>query len=276
MAVINSNISSMKTIRSLQRANERIQGGSSRLASGSRIERAASDAAGLGSAERMDARGRATRQAQRNVQDGISLFQTMDGAIGELLEIFHRQRELAIQSASGTLSDESRVFANSEYQALEEEMLRIRLKSLDEPLEERGIDDPSNQPLTIVVGDESDGSSSLMFELVDLGFWPDATFLFGVDTQANAQQDLAVLQERVQMASSARAHLGAWQVRLGTAGRNLDSMLQSITAAHSRVTDADFGLETAEIARAQLVQQTSSAVFAQANALPSSVLRLIG
>jgi flagellin len=272
-SIVNTNISAMRSMHGLRRSVEEVAKTSTQLASGTRINKAADDAAGLGSAEKMDMRLRSSRQALRNAQDAVSLFRTVEGALDEIANIYKRKRELAMQSASETLSDEARLLARSEYDTLGEEVDRIIATSITAPLADRGVTDSGM--ITTVVGDGSGSDSLVSFDLLDLQFDVDLISLQGVVTADDAKADLENIDLLLEMTGNARSVLGAWENRLTAITNNLGTYTENVTAAHSRVRDADFGEVTARLARAQLLQQAGVSVLAQANALPANVIRLI-
>lgn len=269
---INTNIASLTGRRHLGGATGSLEGSYRRLASGERIAIAADDAAGLAISERMRARLKSMRVGQRNLQDGVSLVQVAEGALNELNEILQRGRELALQSANGTMSDGDREVIDRERQELSEEALRI-----SQNVEFNGI--PlfrSASTIEIQAGTNDSVDDTIPIELREVsrvGF-----LLGGMDfrTEGGALSSLDQFDLGQNIVNEERGRLGAVQNRLESAVRSLQVSTTDLAATESRIRDADVAQETAQLARAQILQQSSTLTLSQANVAPELALQLLG
>ncbi len=273
--VINTNVMSLNSQRQLNRSQTSMMTSVERLSSGLRINRAKDDAAGLAIAEKFTSQIRGLNQAIRNANDGISLVQTADGAMDEMSNAMQRMRELAIQAANGTYDAVNRSALNLEFAALGEEVQRIA-----EDTDFNGVKILlSARTLGMQVGWEAyqsiDVSTINILEAggVTVGL-TDGTY--DIRTSANAQTAIGQLDSALQFVAARRAKFGAQQNRMESAIRNLDNVSENQSAARSRIRDADFAQETAELTRTQILQQAGVAMLAQANQLPQNVLQLLG
>ncbi|MCG5513019.1 flagellin [Ectothiorhodospira shaposhnikovii] len=265
--VINTNVSSLNAQRNLNNTQAQLQTSLQRLSSGMRINSAKDDAAGLAISERFTAQIRGLNQAARNANDGISLVQTAEGGLSEISNNLQRMRELAVQAASGTYTDaEDRAAMDAEYQALADEIGRI---ATDVTFNDVDLFDGSLD-VDIQVGANSG-------QVINIALADDFTGLaFGDLTDvANANTELDALDGFIDQVASARADLGAIQNRLESAVATLNNTSENLSAARSRIMDADFAAETAELTRTQILQQAGVSVLAQANTAPQSVLALL-
>ena len=270
---VNTNVTSINAQRNLSMVTERLSGNFRRLSTGLRISTAADDAAGLAISERLRSQVRSLEQAKRNANDGISFVQTAEGALNEVSSILIRLRELAIQSANGSVSGQDKDTLDEEFQSLVNEVNRIGRST-----EFNGIKllDGSNSTVTFQVGfgttsgiDTLDVtlaaslSTSLSLSTLDIGSGGStSTAITNLDTAINA-------------VSSLRGTLGAIQNRLGSTINNLAIQVENLSAAESRIRDVDVAYETAQLTRNQILQQASIAMLAQANAQPQSALSLL-
>ena len=270
--VINTNIFSINSQRALMNSQASMQTSLQRLSSGLRINSAKDDAAGLAISERMTAEIRGLGQAMRNANDGISMLQTAEGAMDEVGNMLQRMRELAVQSSNDTLSTSDRVSLNTEYQALKTEIDRVK-----DATEFNGtaLLDGTAGSISLQVGHSSASSNQISVDMADIS---GVTTPLGVITGADgttAQAELALLDTAIDAVSTARGGLGAVQNRLESTVRNLANVIENQSAARSRIRDADFAEETANLTRTQILQQAGAAMLAQANALPQNVLSLL-
>jgi flagellin len=270
---INTNVASITAQRNLSSVSGRLQGNFARLSSGLRIATAADDAAGLGISERMRSQIRSFAQAGRNAQDGISLVQTAEGALNESSNILNRLRELAIQSANGTLSDTDRATIDTEAQALIEELDRIASGT-----EFNGVNllDGSTASVGIQVGIEAGGTNSLSVSFVDA-----TTATLGVDAldlsdTTGATSALTLIDSAIDDVNTARGGLGATQNRLQSAFASIQNVRENLSAAESRIRDVDVAYEAADLTRNSILQQAAVSVLAQANVQPQLALSLLG
>jgi len=278
--VINTNMMSMNSQRQLNRSQMSMQTSLERLSSGLRINRAKDDAAGLAISERFTSQIRGLDQAVRNANDGISLVQTAEGALSEIENSLQRMRELAVQAANGTYNASDRASLNDEYLALAFEVIRtsevtefnnINLLGAAAPgaisLQvgwENGVDNVITlNANTIFAGNTSNGSG--------LNSWLGNS----VGNVAAATSAMLILSRSIDSISNIRADFGAAQNRLESSIRNMENVIENQNAARSRIQDADFAHETANLTRTQILQQAGTAMLAQANQLPQNVLSLL-
>ncbi|MFN3620187.1 flagellin [Sphingorhabdus sp.] len=268
MTVINTNVSALRAQNASRMANNALGSAMERLSTGKRINAAKDDAAGLAVATRMDAKIRGLSQAIRNANDGISLTQTAEGAMGEISNILVRMRELAVQSSNGTISDDDRTAIDAESVAL-----RAQIDDIAGRTDFNGTVLLANQTISIQTG--VDSGQTVDIDLVvmdDAGLGTD-----GVDlsTAAGASSALTDIDAAINLVAEQRANLGAVQNRLEATVNNLTSTTTNLTEAKSRVEDADFSAESTKLASAQILAQASTAMLAQANQSQQGVLNLL-
>ena len=276
---IATNVSSIAAQKNLRKTSEEQGNTLQKLASGTRIVRAADDSAGLAISEKMKAKIRGTNQAKRNASDGVSMVQTAEGALNEVSSILIRLRELSIQSASDTVGDQERNFTDLEYQNLKQEIERIsrttefngkRLLAGGEETYDFQIG-INNVPFEDRISYDQAKSNASLESL----FQGDADSI-NVTTKENAQNSLEKLDAAIDNVSGQRAVMGSIQNRLGSTIRNLEVSAENIAAANSRIRDTDYAQATADNTRLNILANAGSAVLAQANANGQSALRLIG
>ncbi len=247
-----------------------------RLASGSRINHAGDDAAGLAISENLKAQIRGIRQAKRNALDGVSLIQVSEGGLNEISNILVRLRELAIQAASDTIGDVERQFTDREYQSLKQEIDRIAnitqfngtpLLNGKAGIFEIQVGTHNNPILDRVVynGERSDST----LDALKLGGESTAT-------KQGAQLSLAVIDDALIRVNSIRADLGAMQNRLQSTINNLAISDENLSAANSRIRDTDMAEETSELTKQNILMQSGISVLGQANNTSSTALKLLG
>lgn len=247
-----------------------------RLSSGSRINQAADDAAGLAISENIKAQVRGLRQANRNANDGISLVQVAEGSLGEMANMLVRLRELGVQAASDTISDKERMLTNVEYQQLKAEMERIAqsTKFNGTPLlnGQGGVLDiqigTQNDPNLDRISFKSDESNATLesLQLVDAN----------VADKLSAQTSLGAVDNAIAQVNSSRANLGAFQNRLQSTSQNLATAEENYAAANSRIRDADIASESTELAKNNVLMQAATSVLGQANTQTQLALKLLG
>ncbi|MCM2276892.1 MAG: flagellin FliC [Oligoflexia bacterium] len=247
-----------------------------KLASGSRINHAGDDAAGLAISENLRAAIRGIRQAKRNASDGQSLIQVSEGGLNEISNILVRLRELAIQAASDTIGDTERQFADREFQSLKQEVDRIA-----------NVTNFNGTPLLngkagifeIQVGIQN---NPILDRVVYNGERSDATLdalkLGGesVATKQGAQLGLSVIDDALIRVNSIRADMGAMQNRLQSTVNNLAISDENLSAANSRIRDADFADEVSEMTKNNILMQAGISVLSQANSTNQATLKLLG
>lgn len=273
---INTNVASLQAQGSLSKVNKESQESFSKLSSGTRITKAADDAAGLAISEKMKAEIRSAQQANRNANDGISLVQVAEGGLNETSSILVRMRELAIQSSSDTVGDSERGMADLEYQQLKSEMDRI---SQVTEFNGKKLLDGSGEKLEFQVGTGSDDfQDRIGLDPTTLNSSISSMGVEGVDitTKESAQGSLQSLDSAVEKISGQRAVLGSLQNRLTSTSNNLQVYAENMSAANSRIRDVDYADETAKQARNQILTAAGTSVLAQANMSSQSALKLIG
>jgi flagellin len=268
---INTNIPAMNAHRQFGIVNNNLARNVERLSSGFRINRAADDAAGLAISEKMRAQIRGLGQASRNAQDAISLVQTAEGGMQTIHDILQRMRELVIQASSDTYSDvPDREAINIEVVQLLEE-----IDDISESTEFNQINllDGSAENLVIQVG--ANYGQTLKISIDEMSV--KSLVIGGVDasTQVKASQSIDITTKAINEVSLARAELGAMQNRLEFRTQNLDNQALNVSEAESRIRDVDMALEMTQFTRNSILQQSSMAMLAQANAMPQSVLQLL-
>jgi flagellin len=271
---VNTNMASVDAINQLSSSTRKLSGSFERVASGLRINKAADDAAGLGVAENLSAASQSARQAMRNTNDGISLIQTAEGATGEVANILKRMRELAVQSSSDTLDVGERQYIEDEYTAMVGEVERI-----SQVTEFNGValTNGNSPAINVQVGINNTGNDRIAITMGDLR----ATVL-GIDTGSvslatvtGARSAIAIFDTALDSVNSVRSGFGAAQNRLESSMRNMEVYVENISAAESRIRDADYAFETAEMAKHQILQQAGISVLAQAKSINQGVLSLI-
>ncbi|PYZ92791.1 flagellin [Salipaludibacillus keqinensis] len=271
--IINNNIPAMNTHRQMGINQNAMQSSMEKLSSGMRINRAGDDAAGLAISEKMRAQINGLDQASRNAQDGISLIQTAEGALDETHSILQRMRELSVQSANDTNTNDDREELQKEVAQLVSEIDRISANTefntqslLDGTFEDKEIHIGANdgQTLTIAFNDMSTGAEGL--NIADLD----------ISDQEGADTAIASLDDAIKAVSAERSEMGAWQNRLEHTISNLDNASENLSAAESRIRDVDMASEMMEMTRANILSQASQSMLAQANQAPQSVLQLLG
>ncbi len=281
-AVINTNLASLNTQRNLTTSQASLATSLQRLSSGLRVNSAKDDAAGLAIAERMNAQVKGLNVAIRNANDAISLSQTAEGALGKVGENLQRMRELAVQAANGTNSSADRTTLNQEYTALAGEVTRVLestkfngLSLLNSGVPAGGFDfqvganNNANEKINIAVSDITAGAG--IAAVTGAG----ASASIADATGALALGAMNALSTAIDEVSSARAKFGASQNRFEAVIANLQIASENQSASRSRIMDADFASETANLTRGQILQQAGTAMLAQANSLPNGVMALL-
>jgi flagellin len=271
--IVNNNIASINAQRNLGVSSSQLEGSVARLSSGLRITRAADDAAGLGISETLRAQIRSINQAVRNSNDGISLLQIADGGAEGIGNILGRLRELAAQSASGILGANERSFLDQEFLALRSEIDRI--SSVTEFNGVKLLSGTGNDTLSIQIGFRSSANDTLSLSLNDLDTGALSLSAVNVSTSENALSALSNIDNAISAVASDRANVGSLQNRLDAAVQNLQVASENITAAESRIRDADIAFETAKFVRNQILVQAGTSILAQANTLPQQALALL-
>jgi flagellin len=275
MSVINTNVMSLTAQRNLNASQNDLSTAIQRLSSGLRINSAKDDAAGLAIATRMTSQINGLNQAVRNANDGISMAQTTESALGEVTNNLQRIRELAVESANGTYSTADRAALDVEVQQRLAEIDRIASKTT---FNGQNVLDGSLGSVDFQVGANVGDTVAVDFSTIDattatLGVT--GISVTGADA-TNANAAITAVDTALTSVNTARSTLGAVQNRFQSTVANLQSISESTASSRSQIQDADFAAETAAMSRAQILQQAGVSVLSQANAMPQSVLKLLG
>jgi flagellin len=270
---VRTNIATLIASNALNRTQNSLSGSLERISSGLRINRAADDAAGLGVATALETAVISARQGIRNANDGISIVQTAESASNEVTDILQRMRELAVQSSSETLDNQERSYIEDEYDELRDEIARIANNT-----EFNGVQlaDGTTTLLSVQVGIENNSASRVGIDLGDLtttglGLGTSVTLL----NVTGAQAALDTLDTALDSINSYRSQLGSVQNRIESAINNAWSYAEALSAAESRIRDADYALETSEMTKQQIMQQAGIAALAQAKNMNQAVVSLL-
>lgn len=273
---INTNVAALNSQRHLRLTRQNLDKSLERLASGSRINRAGEDAAGLAISENLRAQIRGLQQAERNAQDGVSLVQVAEGGLQEISNILIRLRELAVQAASDTVGPTERKFLNSEYDALLSEVDRIANAT---EFNKINLLNGTGSVFEIQVGTRNNpnidritffDSSSADVNSVALGL-----NLSNVADKSSAQNALGSIDSAIVSVSSIRADFGAMQNRLQSIINNLGISVENMMSANSRIRDTDIAQESAELTKNNILMQAGTAVLSQANQASMNALSLL-
>jgi len=267
--VINTNVASLNAQRSLAKSGAELSTAMERLSSGKKINSAADDAAGFAIAERMTAQVRGLNMAAKNASDGLSMLATIENATNDVTDMLHRMRELAVQAANDTNGSTDRGYLQTEVAALIAEIDRV---STDTKYNGTAVLDGTFTSKKLQVGTE--GTQSITFSIDDVGVTALGVAAVTVSTQAGAAAALTTISTAIEAVASDRATYGALQNRLEYTVSNLMNVSEFTQAARSRIEDADFAAESARLSKAQVLQQTGTAMLAQANASQQLALSL--
>ena len=262
---INTNVSSLNAQRNLTTSQGSLATSMQRLSSGLRVNNAKDDAAGLAIADRMNAQIRGINVAIRNANDGISLAQTAEGALATITDVLQRMRELSVQAQNGSNGTSDRANLNTEYQQLSAEVTRIAAQT---KFNGAPIVGASAGTQVFQVGPNNGDTLAITTSTV-------ATVGGDITTATNASTALAAIDTQLDTITTSRATYGAAINRFEFAISSLQITGENQSAARGRIMDADFAAETANMSRAQILQQAGTAMVAQANQLPQQVLQLL-
>ena len=273
-SMINTNLASLNTQRNLSSSQSDLNKSVQRLSSGLRVNSAKDDAAGLAIAERMNAQVRGMNVAIRNANDAVSLSQTAEGALGKVSDMLQRMRELAVQAANATNGVSDRANLNAEYSQLGAEITRTLAGTTFNGINILGT---GAGTLTFQVGAGTTANDSIAVTTTRLDNAASITAVTGgsITSAATANTAMTNIDAAIDAVTSERANYGAAQNRFESAISVLQVSSENNAAARSRIVDADYAAETASLARAQILQQAGTAMLAQANQLPNSVLSLL-
>ncbi|MBK5264636.1 MAG: flagellin FliC [Alphaproteobacteria bacterium] len=270
MTVIGTNVSAMRSASAANRAEMSLSMSLERLSTGKRINSAKDDAAGMAIASKMTSQIKGMTVAIRNANDGISLAQTADSAMGEISNLVQRLRELSVQSANGTMSTDDRTSIQTE--ATE---LLAQIGDIAANTSFNGVSLLDGSQATVTIQSGASAGQTTDITLTDADTTALAINAIDLTTQAGATAALATLDTAITTINENRAGLGASQNRLESAVNNLQSTMTNLTEARSRIEDVDFSAETTALAKAQILNQASTAMLAQANQSQQGVLKLI-
>ena len=299
---VNTNVSSLNAQRQLMNSGNTLDTAFQRLSSGLRINSAKDDAAGLQISDRLTSQINGLTQGNRNANDGISLAQTAEGALDEMTGMFQRIRTLAGQAANGSNTQADRAALQLEMRQLGEEINRISADTtfggtnlLDVSYSaEFQVGADANQTISMTMTSiaAATGGTVSVASFTVSGLAAAASNVSGVSAGADtafanasglsftsvgeAQDVLAAVDAMIGAIDAKRAQLGAVQNRFSSTIRNQTNIIENVSAARSRIKDADFAVETATLTKAQILQQASSTILSQANQRPQSALSLLG
>jgi flagellin len=277
MLNINTNYAASFAANAAKQTSSGLDSAMEKLSTGSRINYAKDDAAGLAISTRLSAEVQGLAMASRNAADAQSMIDTADGALGETQNLLLRMRELAVQSANGTMIQSDRDALDAEYQALEAEIGRI-----DSNTSWAGKTLFDGSATTFQVGTAAGGANYIEHTMGDMApgtiinqINPGSAQDADIKSQAKAQLTITEVDEAIGRVSAERGKLGAVSNRLSSTMANLDQVAVNLSASQGRIQDADFAAETGNLAKNQILQQAATAMLAQANASKSSVLALV-
>jgi flagellin len=270
---INQNVEAMNAYRHLTETQGNLSSSLEKLSSGFRINRAADDAAGLSVSEKLRAQIGGFKQSMQNAQDGISMLQTGEGALNETTAILQRVRELAVQAANGTQDTESRTAANNEVSASLSEIDRISTAT------KYGSTSllSATGSFTFQVGNSNTTTDQISVSVTKMDTSATGLVLTGlsIGTAASAQAALASIDYAISTVSAQRSSFGAAQNRLQHTVANLGVAVENLSASESRIRDVDMASEMVNFTKSQILSQAGTAMLAQANQAPQSVLSLL-
>jgi flagellin len=283
---INTNVSALNAQRNLVNTQAQLATSMQRLSSGLRVNSAKDDAAGMAIAERMNTQVRGLNVAIRNANDGISLAQTAEGGLQEISNMLQRMRELAVQSANGTNSTDDKANLDAEFQALNNEIGRIAQTTYfngEAVLNTSAViisGASTNASIIFQVGANVGSSNTLSidlkkFESLTKTSGGTSGIAMNITTASASMSSITAIDTMIDEITTARANYGAVQSRLESAINNMRVSVENQAASRGRIMDADFAVETANLTRSQILKQVGTAMLAQANASPQSVLRLL-
>jgi flagellin len=274
MTVINTNVSATLASNAIASNERAMSTAMERLSTGKRINSAGDDAAGLAISARMASQVKGLEQASRNVADGISMVQTIEGAGKEILNIMTRMKELSVQARSETYSDTDRDALDLEFQALIAEIERIADNTEWNEMALMGAD---NGTIEVQLGDGATQHMDVIFkdwQTAGADAYSDISSL-DIDVVANAETALGTLDTAITEAAEELAKYGSYINRLEYAQDNLLNVASNIDASRSRIEDADYAKETTALAKTQIISQAGTAMLAQANQIKQTVLALL-
>ncbi|UIK88542.1 flagellin [Arthrobacter polaris] len=280
--IVNNNTAANNAYRNLNNTQNALSKSMEKLSSGLRINRAADDAAGLAISQGLKAQVNGSTVAARNIQDGISVVQTAEGALGEVQSILQRMRDLAVQGGNDSNNAQSRLAIQGEADALGKEIQRITDNTNFNGTNLLDATGGTTGLLSFQVGTGDQASDVIKVQLnnvaTDVGTLASATGATGFDVTDAAKATLSItaIDDAIVKISTARADLGAVQNRFESAGRTNAVSKENLSAAASRITDVDMAEEMVSFTRSNILSQAGTAMLSQANQSSQSVLKLLG
>lgn len=274
--VVPTNVPSLQAQQHLNQNQKSLQASFNKLASGYRIVSAADDAAGLAISESMKAQVRSYTVAERNANDGISMAQTAEGALGEIHNILGRMREVAMQASNGSVTSTDRGFLNDEYSALKSEISRIQGSAKFNGNSLIGSASASSITFQVGLNNTSSDKIAISFNGVSLTSVIASAAVVSGATAGAALSALGNIDSAITKVSTSRSKFGAAMNRLDVAVSSIQTMRTNLQAANSRIRDVDVAEETAKLSRNQVLSQAGVSVLAQSNQLPQLAFGLIG
>ena len=275
---VRTNVGALSAIKTLNNTQNSLTKSLGRVSSGSRINQAGDDAAGLSVSSRMKSDNVSLKAAMRNTNDGISLIQTAEGGLNEVYNILTRMRELAVQSSNDTYSSTDRAQIQIEFDQLRAEISRI---STDSNFNRIGVLN-SNSTLTFQIGINNASNNQFTIAMstvsASLGALSIASskVSIGKSTSSFARAAITTIDTALSSVNDKRARLGAFQNRLESALNTASNYSQNLSAAASQISDVDYASESANLTKFQIMQQAGVAALGQAKAIPQSILSLLG
>jgi len=268
MPAINTNISALKAQNALATNSRAMSSAMEQLSTGSRVNSAKDDAAGLAIGTTMTSQIRGLNQAVRNANDGVNLLQTTEGAMVETTNMLQRMRELAVQSVNATNSNEQRGYLNNEFSELSKQIDLINSQTFWNSTKVMSAD-----TLTFQVGNSDTTTFTVTLDdtsVSGLGI-KDAA----VTTAGSASDSLALIDDALGIVNAQRSSLGATMNRLSYTADNLSNVSANLAASRSSIMDTDYATASSQLSKTQIIQQAATAMLAQANQQPQSVLSLL-
>ena len=270
MSVINTNVSALYSQNAMKTNARAMSTAMEQLSTGTRVNSAKDDAAGLAIGQNMTSQIRGLNQAVRNANDGVNLLQTAEGAMVEQTNMLQRMRELAVQSVNATNSDSQRAYLNTEFEELTSQISAIGTQTkwntttvLASATLTFQVGVSSDTTFTVAIADTTTGSTGLDIDAL------------AISTNTGASSALATLDAALDTVNGQRAQLGATMNRLTYTADNLSNISSNLAASRSNIMDTEYATASSDLSRSQIIQQAATAMLAQANQQPQSVLALL-
>lgn len=270
---INTNVSAMTTLRYLNQATDAKSKALTELSSGSRINSASDDAAGLAVSEKMKAQIGGIEQAENNAQDGVSLVQTAEGEMSETQSILDRMRDLAVESANGTLTSSDRSSINDEFSQLTDEINRLAGSTTFNT--QNLVSGTTTNTFTFQIGAYTQQDNRITVAISAMGTTALGINSISILSTASAVKAISAIDHALTTVSGARATLGAVENRLSYAISNLETSDENTSEANSRIRDVDMAQEMTEYTKENILTQAATTMLSQANSMPSTALTLL-